>query len=261
MLTVSEERDLEDRPGQQAAPSVPQAMPPVREAPISSEWRTTTRRGAYAAMILALTLGYTWISATRDWGWPILPSAALLVVGIYVLLTTYIDQLPAIFGRDRPVDHSTKYTLWLDTFLHSFSISEDDPSKLNLRVSLKFVNGGNQIIEVAVDQLSVEVEVNGANSVTSITSTSLFRLLPGRGRTFWPPDPAVIPQGTISGTVRYAITYGPPGGFPSYRRTHVMWFASTQPITGDIVANSAERIVFDIGDHEPEEDEVLLPKE
>jgi hypothetical protein len=253
-LPVSEERDLEDRPDQPAASPVPRAASPVRQAPISPEWRTTTRRGAYATMILALTLGYTWISATRDWGWPLLPSATLLIAGIYVFLTTYFDRLPAIFGRDRPVDHSTKYTLWFDGFSQAWSIDEDDPSKLNLRAILTFLNGGNQIIQFTVEQL--ELEVVGADSVSRTSFTDPFRLLPNRGKSVWPPALS-ISEGKISGTIRYAMKYEPPSGFPSYRRTHVICFTSAQPITGDFVANSAEPNVLDWWDLKPEEDEDL----
>jgi hypothetical protein len=171
MVTVSEDRDPKEGRGPQAVPPVSQAVPPVRGAPISHEWRTTTRRGAYGAMVLALTVGYTWISATRDWGWPLFPAAALLIVGIYVLLTTYVDRLPAIFGRN--YDHSTKYTLWFDSFSQAWGIDEDDPSKLNLRAVLTFLNGGNQIIQFTVEKL--EFEVDGVDSVgrTSFTEPLL----------------------------------------------------------------------------------------
>jgi hypothetical protein len=256
MFTMSEDRDLEDRRGQQIASPVTQAASPVPQAPISPEWRTTTRRGAYATMTLALLLGYTWISATRDWGWPLFPSAVLLVAGIYVLLTTYVDRLPAIFGRDHvPIDRSAKYTLWLDSFSSAWSIYEDDPSKFNLRAILTFVNGGSQIIQFKVEQL--DLELDGAESVSRTSSATLFRLLPGRGRNIWPPDALGISEGAISGTIRYAITYGSLSGFPSYRRTHAISFASTQTITGDIVTNSVERIALDWSDLEPEEDQDL----
>lgn len=189
MVTVSDDRDLEDRPDRQSTLRVPRVAPP--QAPISPErrtispeWRTTTRRGAYAAMILALTLGYTWISATLDWGWPLLPSAALLIVGTYVLLTTYIDRLPAIFGRDYvPVDHSTKYTLWFDTFSQRWIRNEDDPRKFGLRANLTFFNGGNQTIQFIVEQFDLEVKVNDVDSISSdVSSTTRFRLLPDRGK-------------------------------------------------------------------------------
>lgn len=249
MVSVSEDRDLGDRPGQQATPPVPRAA-------ISPEWRTTTRRGAYATMTLALLIGYTWISATRDWGWPLLPSAVLLIAGIYVLLTTYVDRLPAIFGRDYiPVDRSTKYTLWFDGFRQGWGVDDDDRSKLYLRAILTFVNGGNQIIQLKIERL--ELEVDGVDPVSRAPyTTSHFRLLPGRSRNFWPPA-VRISEGAISGTVRYAITYGPPTGFPSYRRTHAISFTSTEPVTGDKVANSVDRIVPDWWDLEPEEDEDL----
>ncbi len=276
MVTVSEDRDPEERRGQQAVspvsqavspvsqpmpavsqpmPAVSQAVPPVRRAPISREWRITTRRGAYGAMVLALTVGYTWVSATRDWGWPLFPAAALLIVGLYVLLTTYVDQLPTIFRRE--YDNSTKYTLWFDTFSQGWIKNEDDPRKFGLRAKLTFSNGGNQIIQFIVERFDLDVKVDDADSVSGGTSsTTPFRLLPGRGKTVF-FDGLGISEGTISGTIRYAINYGPPSGFPSYRRTHAIEFQSIEPITGDMVANSVERIVLDWWDLKPEEDEDL----
>jgi hypothetical protein len=256
MVTVSEERDLEVGPDQQAAPSVPRAAPLVRQAPISSKWRTTTRRGAYAAMILALTVGYTWVSATQDWGWPLLPAAVILIAGIYVLLTTYVDSLP-IFGRERPVDHSTKYTLWFDQTWDTWSINVNDPGKLDLYMALQFSNGGNKVIEFWVDQL--DMEVDGAESVSYASDLRGLRLLPGRNRRVGLPWVRGIPEGSVSGTIRYAMYYGPPPlSRPSYRRTHTIRFALTQPITCDMVANSGlEGVETEWWDVQSEEDKDL----
>ena len=219
-------------PAEQAPATPAEQAPatPAEQMPISPEWRSSTRRGAYAAMTLALLVGYTWISATRKFGWPLLPAAVLLLTGVYVLITTYVDRLPALLGRDRlPIDSSTKYTLWLDSLVATWSISPDDSAKLALRLAIMITNGGKDVIQIRVERL--ELAVNSLTPVSYHAAITGYRILPGRSEQSWPPWVLGIPEGVVFGTIRYAIIYGPPSGFPSYRRTHAISFVVNKPIT------------------------------
>jgi hypothetical protein len=204
--------------------------------PVSPEWRRDTRRGAYAAMTLGLLVGYTWIAATRDWGWPLIPAALILLGGIYVLLTTYYDRLPPVLGRERiPVDHSTKYTLsFIDQFA-GWSVNEDQPDRLDVQLAITLGNGGTGIIQVHLDDL--QVQMMGIKQESNIFITRDFRLLPGQTKRFWAPAIRSIPEGATGGEIEYEITYGPPTGFPKYIRRHHIAIMESQPITLEMVKN------------------------
>jgi hypothetical protein len=246
-------------PAEQAPATPAEQAPatPAEQMPTSPEWRSTTRRGAYAAMTLALLLGYTWISATRKVGWPLLPAAVLLLAGGYVLITTYVDRLPAVLGRDRlPIDSRTKYTLWLDQLVATWSITPYDPAKLALRMAILMTNGGNEVLQIKIERL--ELEVNGVNPVSYHGAITGYRILPGRSKQSWPPWVLGVPEGTVLGTIRYSIIYGPPSGFPSYRRTHAISFVVNKQMTCDMVRNShLDGVVTQWEDLEPEEDQDL----
>lgn len=63
--------------------------------------------------------------------------------GFYIFLAAYHDALP-MFGRERPIDHSTKYSLGLDHVNLDFTVWTDEspePGRYDAQVDLVFLNG------------------------------------------------------------------------------------------------------------------------
>ena len=240
-------------------------------APPSREWRKDTRRGGYATMTLAVLVGYTWISASQQvvvlangqtrhaaswWGWPLVSSAVLLLAGAYVVLATYFDRWP-ILGREwTEVDHSTRYALWFQGLDLSWSLPNDRPGMIDVIITMIVSNGGNAgSIRAHFEKFLVEL--NGLKPADTESGTRDLRLLPSETKTrfFRLGLMQGLSQGTMEGALEYSILYGPPTGFPMYRRTHKLNFWETFPITQDMIRTGnfgQAKILW--ADIEPEQD-------
>jgi hypothetical protein len=224
------------------------------------EWRTSIRRGAFAAIVLGLTLGDTWVSGTKDWGWPLLPSLVIVLGGIYALFVSKYAWLPWLVLPEKvPVDNSTKYFLYIDNPSgYIFNVNSDDPTKFDFTMRTPLRNDGRHVIQVSVDQIDIEVE--GVDSVSHGRDVGYYRLLPDRARISWPSPVRGVPPGFITATIRYAIRYGAPGAdddeyIPVYLRTYAMRVWSKTEITSDIIANQQwSGIEFDSRTWEREKD-------
>src|SRR5690242_10714237 len=94
------------------------------KVPVSQEWRKEWRRNGAGLMTVAAVAGAGYVSACQTfvilndgelthpswWTWPFCVCLALAAVGSYTFMASYHDRLP-FPGRERPVDHSTKYGL------------------------------------------------------------------------------------------------------------------------------------------------------
>jgi hypothetical protein len=240
-------------------------------APPSREWRRDTRRGGYATMTLAVLVGYTWVSASQQlvvlangqirhaaswWGWPLIASALLLIAGAYVVLATYFDRWP-ILGREwTEVDHSTRYALWFQGLNFSWGLSNDKPGMIDCVMTMILSNGGDAgPIRAHFEKFLVEL--NGLKPTGTESGTRDLRLLPSETKTRYFRLGLIqgLPEGEMQGVLEYSISYGPPTGFPVYRRTHKIRFWQTFPITLDMVTTGDFGLTtIQWADIEPEED-------
>jgi hypothetical protein len=93
--------------------------------PVSPEWRREWRGHGGGLLTVAALAGAGYITACQTfivlqngklthpswWSWPFWVFLFFAAVGFYIVLATYQDSL-FMPGRERPIDHSTKYSLW-----------------------------------------------------------------------------------------------------------------------------------------------------
>jgi hypothetical protein len=153
------------------------------------------------------------------------------------------------------IDQRTKYTLGIGDTFQTFWINKNDPRKFDLRVATQFYNGGDNIIQVRVDE--IDLDIDGSDSVSQGRDLGYYRLLPGRSRRSYPPAAFGIPEGIVSGKISYVISYGPPERV-CYRRTYSMNIYSNIEITCDLIINNRwDGVRFENSTLEREQDEDL----
>jgi hypothetical protein len=161
------------------------------------------------------------------WQWPLWVCFLGLFVGAYIVLTTYHDRFP-MFGRARAVDHSSRFSLGLNSV--ALTVLFDPAGTLAVRVGLDLISGGSSVIEVHLDEM--DVQVMGRPPDNNEFSTRDIRILPSRVKQFRSSFVSGLAPGTlISGEISYTVTYGPAIGFPRYRRKHKVGFGTLREIT------------------------------
>lgn len=215
-----------------------QVVPP-RAVCVSSEWRKEWRRYGGAVMTVAFLAGAGWVSATQSfvtvangnlvhpsiWQWPLWLCIAGAVIGLYIVLTTYHDQLP-MFGRERAPDHETKYSLGFSGIELLFS---DEPTGLAARAALIFTNGCRSTIEAHLEDLVAQV---GAKKTESSFTSRDIRILPFNTKAFRTPWVTGLAwDEPVLGEVTYIVTYGPPSGSPRFQRSHKIGFRTLAAIS------------------------------
>ena len=149
-----------------------------------------------------------------------------------------------------------KYSLGLQGVDMNIRIWTDDspePGRYDARIILVFVNGTqDKFLRAYLESMTVSIA--GITPEDDTWSTREIRILPRNSRSFRSPYIMKVPTGdNIQGEVSYSVIYGPPGGFPAYRRTHKLSFGTRQILNPGIT---------DLGgvnwqDLEPEADEDL----
>ncbi len=210
------------------------------EIPVSQDWRKEWRRNGGGLMTVAAAAAAAYISACQTfvvlsngklthpswWSWPFWVCLIIAGVGIYAFLASYHDELPFL-GRERTVDHSTKYSLGLqgvNLTIRKWTDDSPEPERLDARIALVLVNGNNdRFLRAYLEKM--DVEISGIKPESNDYSCREIRILPRNSRFFWSPFVMNIPVGdNVIGQVSYSIIYGPPSGFPAYRRTHKIVF-------------------------------------
>jgi|GEM_PF-4144622 len=215
-------------------------------------------------MTVSFLAGLGWLSATQNfvtvsktgilvhpssWQWPFWVCVAGFLIGLYIVLTTYHDKLP-MFGRARPIDHSSMYSLAMDNFVCSIA-KEDDASTIAISPGICFVNGGPSIIEYEIEKF--DVTINGQPAERGQPNSTGARLLPGHKKNY---RHSAIRHTPISppptGTLSYQVVYGPSGGASRYRRKHAVNFSILK-----VDPASEPPALLDWEDREPETDAVI----
>jgi hypothetical protein len=189
------------------------------------------------------------------WSWPTWIFLTLATAGFYTFLASYHDFLP-FPGRERPVDHSTKYSLGLervDINLMVWTDSSAEPGRYDAQVVLVLINGTqDKYLRAYLESMSVSIA--GITPQDEAWSTREVRILPRNSKSFRSPHIIRVPTGdNIRGELSYSIIYGPPSGFPAYRRTHRLAFNTRQILNPGITDLGG----VDWQDLEPEADEDL----
>ena len=220
------------------------------EVPVSQEWRREWRRNGGGLMTVATAAAAAYISACQTfivlsngrlthpswWSWPFWICLVIAAIGIYAFLASYHDELP-FPGRERTVDHSSKYSLGLQTVgltVRRWTDDSPEPGRADARISLMFVNGNNdRFLRAYLEKM--DVTIAGIALESNDYSCREIRILPRNSRLFWSPFIMNIPIGdNVKGQVSYSIIYGPPSGFPAHRRTHRIEFTSHGILTREI---------------------------
>lgn len=241
----------------------------AREVPVSQEWRREWRRNGAGLMTVATVAAAGYVSACQTfvvlkdgklthpswWSWPFWVCLLLAAGGFYTFLASYHDRFP-FPGRERPIDHSTKYSLGLQSVslgIRIWSMESPEPGRYDVQVVLDLVNGTqDKFIRAYLENMSVTVA--GIAPEFDIYSTREIRILPRNIRGFRSPYIMKVPMGdNIRGELSYTIIYGPPSGFPAYRRTHKLIFNTRQILNPGITDLGG----VDWQDIEPETDEDL----
>lgn len=132
----------------------------IHTIPVSREWRQEWRRNSAGLMTVATVAGAGYVSACQTfvvlsngklthpswWSWPFWICLALAGCGFYTFLASYHDKLP-FFGRERPIDHSTKYSLGLqglNVTIRRWSDTSPEPGRVDARVGLVLINGSQE---------------------------------------------------------------------------------------------------------------------
>jgi hypothetical protein len=239
------------------------------QVPVSNEWRHEWRRNGAGLMTVATVAGAGYISACQTfvvlsngrlthpkwWSWPFWACLILAAAGLYAFLASYHDSLP-FPGRERPVDHSTKYALGLQSLnlnIRLWAAESTDPGRIDSQVGLVLLNGTqDKFLRAYLEKL--EVTIAGIAPESDEYATREIRILPQNSRTFFSPYIMKLPQGdNIGGELSYSIVYGPPSRFPAYRRTHKLRF-NTRQILNPGITDFGGVEWYDI---EPEKDEDL----
>jgi hypothetical protein len=233
----------------------PIAPKPVIKAknlvPVSQEWRKEWRRNGAGLMTLATIAGAGYVSACQTfvvlssgklthpswWSWPFWICLILAVGGFYIFLAAYHDNFP-FPGRERPIDHSMKYSLGLQEVRLNLIIwtpNSVEPGRVDARAGIVLINGTqDQFMRVYLEEMTVSIAGIAPESV--VYSCREIRILPRNVKLFWSPSVSRIPRGdTIRGEISYTVVYGPPNGFPAYRRTHKVQFNTRNIFESDVI--------------------------
>ncbi len=221
------------------------------DVPVSREWRNEWRRNGAGLMTVATVAGAGYVSACQTfivlsdgklthpswWSWPFWLCLALAVTGFYAFLASYHDRLP-FPGRERIVDHSTKYSLGLQNVhinLRIWTNESPEPGRNDAQTALEFVNGTqDKFLRAYLEDMNVTIA--GIPPELNAYSSREIRILPRNSRLFRSPYVMRIPTGdNIRGEISYSIVYGPPSGFPAYRRTHKLGFNTRQILNPGII--------------------------
>jgi hypothetical protein len=239
------------------------------EIPVSRDWRNEWRRNGAGLMTLATIAGAGYVSACQTfvvlsngklthpswWSWPFWLCLILAAAGLYSFLASYHDRIP-FPGRERVVDHSTKYSLGLQAVHLNLRVWTDDspePGRYDARPALEFVNGTqDKFLRAYLENM--DVTIAGLSPESNSYSSREIRILPRNSRLFRSPYIMRVPTGdNIRGEIAYSIIYGPPAGFPAYRRTHKLGFNTRQILNPGVIDLGG----VDWHDIEPEADEDL----
>ena len=218
---------------------------------VATRWRGTYSRwvadrrnldfGATATNYLSPNGRITYRS---PWGIVVIGCGVLILIGLYVILSTIYDRLWMPGRRYEPIDHSARYSLWFNGLSITWAVSLNAGELLDARVALILSNGDDKPIQAHVEKL--DVVIKNVSPKDAMYLTEDIRLLPGHSKLFWTGWIRGIPQGEIYGQISYEITYGFPAGWPVYRRTHKVQFNESLPIiTEQVAANNVDHIRID----------------
>jgi hypothetical protein len=141
------------------------------QSPVSPEWRKEWRRNGGGLMTVAALAGAGYVSAFQTfivlnngrpshpswWSWPFWACIGLAALGFYIFLAAHHDKL-FMLGRERPVDHSTKYSLGLMQVDMGLRRYRTEPDRLDVRVQMTMLNGNqNSFLRAYLERMDVTV--------------------------------------------------------------------------------------------------------
>jgi hypothetical protein len=213
---------------------------------VSPEWQRDCKRNGAGITTLFVVAALAWLTGSHtliplsngkvihpSWlGWPLYLCVAGIALGAYVYEAATHEKLWIPGRRYTPVDHSFRYSLWFDEFNPHIGIGVDgsEPGHLSATVGISFTNGGTAG-PISVHMEKLQVTINGLAPLPNVFLSPDFRLLPDRSRRMSSATVNRIPPGPFNGELEYSVTYGPPIGFPVYRKTQRIRFQTSRPVT------------------------------